>query len=115
MSREEHRHREVAAYLEWVRENVPQLAYRSEDYQKQAITFAMEQTRGTQFWLAVFLAVPTVFLTYRLLHELGIDRDGSLQHAVVVTVTSLVLTCVSNSLRHILIRRRIRELAGPIV
>lgn len=113
MSREERRQKEVATYLEWVRENVPQLAFRSEDYQKQVITFAIEQTRGTQFWLGMVFAVLTGLLSIRLLQELGVDRDGKLQHALIMTVAGAVFAYVSNLAGRILARRRIRELAGP--
>lgn len=115
MTKEERRQRDIEVYLEWIRANVPQLTFQREEYRKQVITFAIEQTRGTQFWLGLIFAVLLVFMSYRLSYELGFDKTSILHHTVVMTIVSLVLSYVTNLVGRILIRRRIRELAGPIL
>lgn len=54
-------------------------------------------------------------MSYRLSYELGFDKPGVLQHTVVMTVVTLVLSYVSRLVGRVLIRGRIRELAGPIL
>jgi NAD+--asparagine ADP-ribosyltransferase len=115
VTKNEREQREIAVYLEWIRANVPQLAFHNEDYQKQGITWAIGQTKGTRFWIAVAWGLLALLIGKKVLHETGFHSVSDWQESVVVSVPAAVVACLMNSIGHILVRRRIRELAGPVL
>lgn len=113
--KKERRQRNIEVYLEWIRSNVPQLAFQSEEYQKQVITFAIEQTTGTRAGIAVAAGLLALLIGKKILQEIGLSGVSVWQETLIASVPAAVIACLTTFVAHILIRRRIRELAGPIV